>query len=70
LQGSRRVQTFGLADGSSRYGTHQTSSLHTPAPMKQGPFARAGLCCPDRRHYYDPLRLPLGHPATSRGHRL
>jgi hypothetical protein len=30
------------------------------APVKQGPFARAGLCCPDRHHYYDPLRLPLG----------
>jgi hypothetical protein len=28
--------------------------------MKQGPFARTGLCCPGRRHYYDPLRLPLG----------
>ena len=28
--------------------------------MKQGSFAPAGLCCPDRRHYYDPLRLPLG----------
>lgn len=27
--------------------------------MNQGPFARAGLCCPDRHHYYDPLRLPL-----------
>ena len=28
--------------------------------MKQGPFALVGLCCPGRRHYYDPLRLPLG----------
>ena len=28
--------------------------------MKQGSFAPAGLCCPDHRHYYDPLRLPLG----------
>ena len=28
--------------------------------MKQGPFAPAGLCCPDHRRYYDPLRLPLG----------
>ncbi len=27
--------------------------------MKQGPLARTGLCCPSRRHYYDPLRLPL-----------
>ena len=30
------------------------------APMKQGSFALARLCCPDRHHYYDPLRLPLG----------
>jgi hypothetical protein len=28
--------------------------------VKQGPFARVGLCCPGRRHYYGPLRLPLG----------
>ena len=28
--------------------------------MKQGSFALARLCCPDRHHYYDPLRLPLG----------
>ncbi len=28
--------------------------------MKQGSFALGGLCCPVRRHYYDPLRLPLG----------
>ena len=30
------------------------------APVKQGSFALVGLCCPGRRHYYDPLRLPLG----------
>ena len=30
--------------------------------MKQGPFAPDGLCCPDRHHYYDPLRLPLDRP--------
>jgi hypothetical protein len=30
--------------------------------MKQGPFAPTGLCCPGHRHYYDPLRLPLGRP--------
>ena len=29
--------------------------------MKQGSFALARLCCPDRHHYYDPLRLPLGY---------
>ncbi len=28
--------------------------------MKQGPFAPGGLCCPAHRHYYGPLRLPLG----------
>jgi len=28
--------------------------------MKQGSFAQGRLCCPARRHYYDPLRLPLG----------
>ena len=28
--------------------------------MKQGSFAPVGLCCLDHRHYYDPLRLPLG----------
>jgi hypothetical protein len=31
--------------------------------VNQGPFARAGLCCPDRHHYYDPLRLPLDRPS-------
>ena len=30
--------------------------------MKRGPFAPGGLCCPADRHYYDPLRLPLGRP--------
>jgi hypothetical protein len=30
--------------------------------MKCGPFAPGGLCCPADRHYYDPLRLPLGRP--------
>lgn len=30
--------------------------------MKQGSFAPGGLCCPADRHYYDPLRLPLGSP--------
>src|ERR1035437_11967 len=29
--------------------------------MKQGSFAQDGLCCPVRRHYYDPLRLPFDH---------
>jgi hypothetical protein len=28
--------------------------------MKRGPFAPGGLCCPADRHYYGPLRLPLG----------
>ena len=30
--------------------------------MKRGPFAPGGLCCPADRHYYGPLRLPLGRP--------
>jgi hypothetical protein len=30
--------------------------------MKQMPFAPDGLCCPVGRHYYGPLRLPLGSP--------
>ena len=34
--------------------------LHRNAPVKQGPFARDGFCCPACHHYYDPLRLPLG----------
>ena len=61
LKSSNGVQAIGLPDGPSRYlGTHQRSSLQRRASMKQGPFARGGLCCPARRHYYDPLRLPLG----------
>ena len=60
LKGSNGVQAVGLSDGSSRVlGTHQRSSQHRRAPMKQGPFARDRLCCPARHHYYDPLRLPL-----------
>ena len=55
------VQAVGLSDGPSRHvGTHQRSSLRRRASMKQGPFAQGRLCCPARRHYYDPLRLPLG----------
>ena len=30
--------------------------------MKCGPFAPGGLCCPADRHYFGPLRLPLGRP--------
>jgi hypothetical protein len=61
LERSNPIDTLGVADGSSRsLGTHQNPSTPSRAPMKQGPFAQVGLCCPDRRHYYDPLRLPLG----------
>jgi hypothetical protein len=42
-------------------GTHPPS-LVLRASVQQGPFARAGLCCPGRRRYYGPLRLPLGCP--------
>ena len=61
LQSSNGIQAIGLSDGPSRHlGTHQRPSLPRHASMKQGPFARDRLCCPARRHYYDPLRLPLG----------
>ena len=61
LQSSNGIQTIGLSDGPSRHvGTHQRPSLRRRASMKQGPFAQGRLCCPARRHYYDPLRLPLG----------
>ena len=70
LEGSNGVQAIGPSDGPSRSpGTHQRSSLPSRAPVKQGPFAPDGLCCPGHRHYYDPLRLPLGcrplHGATA-----
>jgi len=36
--------------------------------MKRGPFPMwPAFPTPE---YYDPLRLPLDHPATSRDHRL
>ena len=51
LKGSNGVQAVGLSDGPSRdLGTHQRSSLRRRAPMKQGPFAQDGLCCPARHH--------------------
>ena len=60
LTGSNRIHALGVTDGPSRcLGPHQGSSPPQVASMKQGPFAQAGLCCPGRRHYYDPLRLPL-----------
>src|SRR4051794_33147829 len=31
------------------------------------PFARTGLCCPRRRHYYGLLRLPLDTPPLRTG---
>jgi hypothetical protein len=62
LKSSNGVQAIGLSDGPSRHlGTHQRSSHRRRASMKQGPFAQGRLCCPARHHYYDPLRLPLGH---------
>ena len=62
LEDSDGVQALGLSDGPSRdHGTRQRPSPPSRAPMKQGPFALAGLCCPARPHYYDPLRLPLDH---------
>jgi len=35
--------------------------FHHRAWMKRGSFALAGLCCPDRQRYYDPLGLPLDY---------
>ena len=72
LEGTSRVHTdHGVADGTSRsLGTHQGCSLRLRASMKCGPFAPGGLCCPADQHYYDPLRLPLGSPTTSRVRRL
>ena len=47
LKGSNGVQAISLSDGPSRdLGTHQRSSLRRRAPMKQGPFARAGCVVP------------------------
>ena len=48
------------ADGPSRHAALiRVPPFAVDASMKQGPFAPDGLCCPDRHHYYDPLRLPL-----------
>lgn len=47
-----------------RYQLHRpwAVSARRHASMKQGSFALAGLCWPDRHHYYDPIRLPLDPP--------
>jgi hypothetical protein len=61
LQGSGLVHTFGAGGGPSRHrGTHHNPSLPTSRIDDAGPFARTGLCCPGRHHYYGPLRRPLG----------
>ena len=49
MQGTDGVQALGLSDGPSRRrGTHQRPSQPRRASVKQGPFAHAGLCCPQR----------------------
>jgi hypothetical protein len=49
------VHTQCAADGSSRYGTHQSPSLVPGASMKYGPFPHRRLCSPQRlKQCYDP----------------
>lgn len=55
------------ASSSRRMELAETALIRVPpclriASMKQGPFSPSGLCRPADRHYYDPLRLPLGNP--------
>jgi transposase len=71
LESTNGAQAFGLSDGPSRsLGTHQRSSALSHASMKQGPFARTGLCCPGLQPLIRPPPTPSRPPATSRGHRL
>jgi hypothetical protein len=51
LESTNPVDTTGAADGPSRTaGTDQSPSRRLRAPMKRGPFAPGGLCCPADRH--------------------
>jgi hypothetical protein len=69
LESTNPVHTQGAADGPSRnVGTHQSPSRPSRASMKRGPFPMWPAF--PTSEYYDPLRLPLDHPATSRGLRL
>src|SRR5215211_791183 len=60
FQSTNPVHALGAADGPSRFGTHQSPSHPSRAPMKRGPFPMwPAFPTPE---YYDPLRLPLGRP--------
>jgi hypothetical protein len=68
LESTNLAHASGAADGSSRYGTHQSPSHPSRASMKYGPFPTWPAF--PTSEYYDPLRLPLDHPTTSRVRRL
>jgi hypothetical protein len=61
LQGTGLAQAIGLRGGPSPHRVLTDPFLQASASMKQGSLAPAGLCCPCRHRYYDPLRLPGGH---------
>jgi hypothetical protein len=60
LESTNPVHALGAADGSSRFGTHQSPSHPSRASMKCGPFPMWPAF--PTSEYYDPLRLPLDHP--------
>lgn len=60
LESTNPVHALGVADGPSRYGTHQSPSAPSRASMKCGPFPMwPAFPTPE---YHDPLRLPHDHP--------
>src|SRR6266540_7406810 len=60
LESTNSVHARGAADGSSRFGTHQSPSHPSRASMKCGPFPMWPAF--PTSEYYDPLRLPLSRP--------
>src|SRR5206468_11510653 len=60
LESTNTVHAHGAADGSSRFGTHQSPSHPPYASMKRGPFPMWPAF--PTSEYYDPLRLPLDRP--------
>ena len=65
LESTNPVHAQDAADGSSRYGTHQSPSPPSRASMKRGPFPTWPAF--PTSEYYDPLRLPLDHPSPFPG---
>src|ERR1039458_3299615 len=61
LESTNPVHAHGAADGSSRFGTHQSPSHPSRASMKCGPFPMWPAF--PASEYYDPLRLPLDRPS-------